>query len=135
LDNYDEYKFLIINKDTNPNISGVVNIKHSYAYGYRCYYLSAPALNSTTNITFAGMYFEGNNPNYAGSFQYKDYKPSPDNVYSFELAYAQAALCQQIEAPSDSATGYEFPRGRSKNLAGSHLFYGLLVMIVILALQ
>jgi hypothetical protein len=68
LDNYYNYRVLILNKDMNPNASGVVNVKHPSAVGLRCYYLSAPSLNSTKNITFAGMYFQGNNTNYVGQF-------------------------------------------------------------------
>ena len=68
MDGYNAYRVLIINKDLNPNASGVVNVKHPSSVGLRCHYLSAPSLNSTKNITFAGMYFQGNNTNYAGQF-------------------------------------------------------------------
>ncbi len=73
MDTYYSYRVLIINKDMNPNITGVVNVKHPSQGGLRCYYLSAPSLHSTTNITFAGMYFTSNNSNYQGQFQFIDY--------------------------------------------------------------
>jgi hypothetical protein len=108
---YYDYRVLIINKDTNPNITGVVEVTLDYPDGMRCLYLSAPDLSSTSNITFAGMYFVGNNSNYVGAFHYLDFYPSPSQMYSISLNYSQAVVCSQIPSPSYN----NIPRGRSSS--------------------
>lgn len=91
-----DYRVLILNKDTNPNATGEVDITLHYASGMRCMYLSAPNLSSTSNTTFAGMSFVGNSTEYVGQFSYVDYFPTAGSVYSIGLNYSQAVLCQQI---------------------------------------
>lgn len=67
LNNYGgNYRVLIINKDTNPNISGTVDIKLPFTEGIRCVYLSAPTLDETANITFGNLSFVSNSTNYVG---------------------------------------------------------------------
>jgi hypothetical protein len=133
LDSYSYYRVLIINKDINPSISGVVNVKHPSDQGLRCYYLSAPTLNATRNITFAGMYFAPNNSNYQGQFQFVDYQPTPLQVYAIALNYSQAVLCEEL--PSSASSWTELLRGRSSQMAeGRVAVFAALLLIVILAL-
>lgn len=48
--------FLLINKDTNPSASGVVQINAASSYNMSCMYMSASSLSSK-NISIAGYYF------------------------------------------------------------------------------
>lgn len=70
---YNDYRVLIINKDANPNASGVVKLSMDYSDGIRCYYLTAPNLSSTSGVSFAGMSFVGNSSDYTGQFIYYEY--------------------------------------------------------------
>jgi hypothetical protein len=127
LNSYNGYRILLINKDLSAALSGVVSIRHDYAGGLRCYYLSAPSLASTADISFAGMHFLGNSSAYAGEFAFTDYQPS-GQTYSVKLAYAQAALCEDI--PNSAYT--KLNRGRSQQLSSPHLV-SLAVLLFLLA--
>ena len=52
-----ELIIVIINKDTNPNASGVVNVTISSNEIIKCQYLSAPSLSSTSGVTWMGYSF------------------------------------------------------------------------------
>ena len=132
MDSYVAYRVLIINKDLNPNASGVINLKHPSTVGLRCYYLSAPSLDSTQNITFAGMYFVGNSSDYAGEFYFLDYQMNPLQIYAIELNYSQAALCEDL--PSSPSSWTELLRGRSSQLGEGAIMVGVGLLLVILAL-
>jgi hypothetical protein len=48
---------VILNKDTNPNASGVVNVTLNSRESIKCHYLTAPFLNSTTGVRWMGYTF------------------------------------------------------------------------------
>lgn len=52
-----QMQIVLINKDTNPNSSGVVQIKANSNDYARCLYLSAPSLSSTSGVSWAGYNF------------------------------------------------------------------------------
>lgn len=110
----------------------MVNVKHKYPSGFRCFYLSAPNLTSTSDITLAGMKFVANRTDYVGMFSTTDYFPGPSGAYSININYSQAVLCEQIPDPSYN----KIPRGRSTQLAEQFLpFHAFLLVLLLLALQ
>jgi hypothetical protein len=78
--------FLFINKDTNPNASGVVQINIATSYNISCMYLTASSLSSK-NITIAGYSFIPGNFSTQGNFALFNYSPD-DTGYKVPLKYA-----------------------------------------------
>lgn len=84
---------VMINKDVNPNATGVVQLLIQSNDVLKCLYLTASSLSATTNITWAGYTFIGGTSAPQGNFTLFSYSPSANGVYNIPLAYAQAALC------------------------------------------
>ena len=84
---------VMLNKDTNPNATGVVQLLIQSTDVLKCLYLSASSLSATTNVTWAGYTFIGGTSAPQGNYTIFNYLPSAAGVYSVPLAYAQAALC------------------------------------------
>ncbi len=78
--------FLFINKDTNPNASGVVQINSISSFNISCIYMSASSLSSK-NITIAGYSFIPGNFSIQGNFALFNYTPD-DTGYKVPLKYA-----------------------------------------------
>lgn len=68
LEDWGRYSFLLLNKDTNPNASGTVDVRLSYTSGISCMYLSAENLTSTEGISFNGLSFVANSSIPVGDF-------------------------------------------------------------------
>lgn len=83
---------LIINKDSNPSASGVVNLLIYSNDQLECLYLTAPTLSETTNIKWAGYNFVGNSSTPQGSYSSIFYQ-SNNNSYQVQVNYSQVVLC------------------------------------------
>lgn len=88
-----QLQIVLLNKDTNPNASGVVKILIKANDNIQCLYLTGSSLNATTNITWAGFTFIGGNSTPQGNYVVTSNLPTSEGVYNIPLAYAQAAIC------------------------------------------
>ena len=88
-----QLQIVLLNKDTNPNASGVVQILIKANDIIQCLYLTGSSLSATTNITWAGFTFIGGNSTPQGNYTVASSLPTSEGVYNIPLAYAQAALC------------------------------------------
>lgn len=61
---------VIINKDTNPNASGVVNATISSRESIKCHYLTAASLSATTGVTWMGYSFNSGSSAPQGNYTY-----------------------------------------------------------------
>lgn len=86
-------QIVMINKDVNPNATGVVQLLIQSNDALKCLYLTASSLSAATNITWAGYTFIGGTSAPQGNYTVLSYTPSANGVYNIPLAYAQAALC------------------------------------------
>lgn len=127
LDDYGQYSFLLLNKDTNPNASGTVDVKISYTNGITCMYLSAANLSSTEGISFNGFTFVSNTSTPVGNFISKTIDVNDNNVYSVPLNYSQVALCRSIASKS-----YRFFPRRSRTSGELWVQAGLMLVIMLL---
>lgn len=85
-----------MNKDTNPNASGEVEINLKTKTGVNCIYYSADSLNSITAGTIGGLSFVANNSNPVGNFSIKFITADSSGMYTIPLNYSQAVLCQTL---------------------------------------
>lgn len=91
---YSSYRFVILNKDLNPNSTGKVRVKLGFSEGVYCVYLKAPNLSSTSGITLGNVSFMSNQSDYAGIFASESYFfNSESGAYDIDLAHAQAVVC------------------------------------------
>lgn len=88
-----QFQIILLNKDTNPNASGVVQILIYSNDVMQCQYLTAPSLNATSNVSWAGYYFVGGNIIPQGNFTVVQHFPLQNNSYHVALNYSQVALC------------------------------------------
>jgi hypothetical protein len=86
-------QIVMINKDTNPNASGVVQLLIGSNDQLECLYLSAPTLASTANVTWAGYSFIGGSSVPQGNYTIFQYFSPNNGSYLIPLNYSQAALC------------------------------------------
>lgn len=86
-------QIVMLNKDTNPNATGVVQVLIQSTDVLKCLYLSASSLSATTNITWAGYTFIGGNSTPQGNYTIFNYLPVSAGVYNVPLNYSQAAMC------------------------------------------
>lgn len=87
---------LILNKDTNPNASGEVQVSLQTKTGVNCIYYSANSLNSLTAGTIGGLSFLDNNSSPVGNFTIKFVTVDGSGMYNIPLNYSQAVFCQTI---------------------------------------
>ncbi len=117
---------LILNKDTNVNASGTVDLKLSIATGIKCMYISANNLSDTTNINFAGLKFGPNNSFPTGTYSENLITVGANGLYSVPLNYSQIVYCKTIR----TRTYRFFPKGSSSY--GEWLRYVLLSLLLFL---
>jgi len=58
-------------------------------------------LNSTTNITLGGIYWDVGSPFYVGQFKDFVYNPNEYNVTRVNISYAQVAYCRLVLSAAD----------------------------------
>ncbi len=93
LDYYYNYGVLILNKDTNPNISGEVAITLRDVSGLFCLYLTAPNLSSTSGVTLGGLSFIANHSAFVGNYTEHEYNVDISGQYYVPINYSQVAYC------------------------------------------
>jgi hypothetical protein len=65
-----QLQIVLINKDTNPNASGVVNVTVNSTDYIKCLYLTAPSLSATSGVTWMGYSFISGNSVPQGNYTY-----------------------------------------------------------------
>lgn len=125
--------FLAINKDSDPSQSGVIHVEMDLHDELECIYLTGPSLNATTNITFAGYYFNTGSSSKQGSFEsYKFSKSNVTNKYEVTLNHSQAVLCYHQD--SEDALTVESRLNGLSSWENSLLLKTLLLFVLLLLL-
>ena len=129
----DRRAVLMINKNTDPNHTGKVEISTTKKiYSITCIYMQAPSMASTTNVTLGGLYWIGNNSQQQGEYTEYFYKKNINNTFMIDLNYTQVAYCRYVFLFNN---GFE-PLKRKKNtnkalhLTLSGLYVLMLMMIL-----
>ena len=78
--------FLLINKDINPNASGIIQINMKSPNLMKCLYMSASSLTSSS-LTLGGYYFIGNNSAPQGNFSQPTFT-NVNNQFNIPLNYS-----------------------------------------------
>jgi hypothetical protein len=91
-------KFLILNKDTNPLLSGTVNIKvrADPATQMSCVYLKAPSLSAKADqMSLGGHEYIGGTFIPQGNYEKSSFAYEANiKGYSIPIGYAQVAVCE-----------------------------------------
>jgi hypothetical protein len=112
--------FLLINKDINPNASGVVQINIVSSNSMQCLYMTASSLTSS-DLTLGGYSFIGNNAAPQGNYSQPTFNNS-NNQFTIPLNYSQVAYC------SLTAPNLEFKKAVYSH---SQLYLPLLIVVLL----
>jgi hypothetical protein len=86
---------LILNKDTNPNASGIVQVKTHDITGMDCiYFTSGGNLSAINGFNIGGLSFVGNYSFPVGNFNSTWVSVGDNGYYNIPLGFAEAVLCQ-----------------------------------------
>lgn len=118
-----QIQLVLLNKDTSPNASGFIQVVANTTDIMQCMYLTAPRLNATNNISWAGLNFIGGSSVPQGNYTIFSYSANSTGIFNIPLNYSQATMCFFSNPGSSFNTMYKHELGIVLNLL-------LLIMII-----